>query len=163
MHPARFTQLCIQTLPNEAPDIATVEEWQGDDAPPFGFVVSFATGSRIWAQVTGGLAPGTKATDTDVPVTGPALEPVALPALLDNDGKTSPDRAEAYLTAVLTNTDNTEIAKVYGYNQRPGQAAGHPGIGLVCHNGARLFVPFVHTAQAGQDRGRNKFRLQGAF
>ncbi|GGT84753.1 hypothetical protein [Streptomyces violascens] len=74
----------------------------------------------------------------------------------------SPERAEAYLAAVLTNSDSSEIAEVYGYSHRPTPAM-HPGIGVLFRNGARIFMPFVHTAQPGQDRGRTRFRLQSAF
>lgn len=162
MRLARFTQFCIQTLPHGGPDITSVEPWQGDDAPVAGFTVTFATKSRLWLQVTGGPAPGASV-DGDIPVSGPAPEHVPLPALFDDAGKASPQRAEAYLTAVLTNSDSTEIAQVYGYSHRTDQPAQNPGIGVICHNGAHLYVPFVHTAQPGQDRGRTAFRLQAAF
>ncbi|MFD7164744.1 hypothetical protein [Streptomyces violascens] len=84
--------------------------------------------------------------------------------MFDDTGKVSPLRAEAHLTAVLTNAGSPEIAEVYGYSHRPGQPpAQNPGLGVILHNGARLYAPFVHTAQAGQDRGRSPFRLQAAF
>ncbi|MFE4873847.1 hypothetical protein [Streptomyces sp. NPDC056682] len=86
-----------------------------------------------------------------------------LPALFDDAGKVSPLRAGAYLAAVLMNAGSTEIAEVYGYTPRAGQAAQNLGLGGVLHDGARLYGPFVHTAQAGQDRGRSPFRLQAAF
>ncbi|MFI6689198.1 hypothetical protein [Streptomyces sp. NPDC050485] len=163
MRLARFTQFCIQTLPQGGPDITSVDPWQGDDAPVAGFTVTFATKSRLWLQVTGSPAPGASADDSDTPVSGPAPEHIPLPALFDEANKVSPQRAEAYLTAVLTNSDSTEIAQVYGYSHRTDQPAKNPGIGAILHNGARLYVPFVHTAQPGQDRGRNPFRLQATF
>lgn len=160
----RFTHFCIQALPEGGPDITAVEEWQGDGAPVSGFVVTFATGSRLWLQVTGGPAPGASAGAPDTAASEPTPEHVPLPALFDDTGKASPQRAEAYLSAVLTNTGSSEIATVYGYSHRPGQPPAHnPGLAVTLHNGARLYVPFVHTAQAGQDRGRSPFRLQAAF
>ncbi|MFE9121309.1 hypothetical protein [Streptomyces sp. NPDC007172] len=159
----RFTQFCVQALPSSGPDITGVEPWQGDDAPAYGIAVTFSSGSRLWLQITGGLAPGTQAGDTTTAATVPDLEPVPLPALFDVTGTVSPLRAEAYLTAALTHTDSTEIAQAYGYSSRPGQPAQHPGLGVILRNGARLYLPFVHTAKAGQDRGRSPFRLQTNF
>ncbi|MEU2955760.1 hypothetical protein [Streptomyces xanthochromogenes] len=145
------------------PDITAVEPWQGDDAPAYGIAVTFSSGSRLWLQITGGLAPGTQAGDTTTPASGPALEPVPLPALFDETGTVSPLRAEAYLTAALTHTNSTEITQAYDYSSRPGPPAQHPGLGIILNNGARLYLPFVHTAKAEQDRGRSPFRLQSSF
>ncbi|MEV6048345.1 hypothetical protein [Streptomyces xanthochromogenes] len=159
----RFTQFCVQALPSSGPDITGVEPWQGDDAPAYGIAVTFSSGSRLWLQITGGLAPGTQTGQATTAASGAVLEPVALPALFDETGTVSPLRAEAYLAAAFTHTDSTEIAQVYGYSSRPGQPAQHPGLGVILRNGARLYMPFVHTAKAGQDRGRSPFRLQSSF
>ncbi|AYG78025.1 hypothetical protein DWB77_00132 [Streptomyces hundungensis] len=120
----RFTQFCVQALPPSGPDITAVEPWQGDDAPAYGIAVTFSSGSRLWLQITGGLAPGAQAREPSTPASAPV--PVPLPALFDETGTVSPLRAEAYLTAALTHTDNTEIARAYGYSNRPGQTAQHP-------------------------------------
>ncbi|WP_159048068.1 hypothetical protein [Streptomyces sp. WM6378] len=113
--------------------------------------------------MTGGPAPGAAVEDAGTPVNGPALEHVPLPVLFDDAGKVSPQRAEAYLTAVLTNSGSTEIAEIYGYTHRARKPAMNPGIGIIFHNGARLWVPFLHTTQPGHDRGRSPFRLQASF
>ncbi|MGW1871184.1 hypothetical protein ACWCPS_37295 [Streptomyces mauvecolor] len=115
-------------------------------------------------RLTGGPAPGASVEAPDTAVGGPASEHVRLPALFDGASKVSSQRAEAYLTAVLTSAGSSEIAEVYGYSHRPGQRpAQNPGLGVILRNGARLYVPFVHTAQPGQDRGRSPFRLQSTF
>ncbi|MER7149032.1 hypothetical protein ABT385_38130, partial [Streptomyces xanthochromogenes] len=75
-----------RALPSSGPDITGVEPWQGDDAPAYGIAVTFSSGSRLWLQITGGMAPGTQAGDTTTPASGPALEPVPLPALFDETG-----------------------------------------------------------------------------
>ncbi|MFF3159478.1 hypothetical protein [Streptomyces sp. NPDC057910] len=159
----RFTQFCVQALPTTGPDIAAVEPWQGDDAPAYGIAVTCSSGSRLWLQITRGLAPGTQTGEATTPASGAVLEPVPLPALFDETGSVSPPRAEAYLTAALTHTDSTEIAQAHGYSSRPGQPAQHPGLGVTLHNGARLYLPFVHTAKAEQDPGHSPFRLQSSF
>ncbi|WP_329467884.1 hypothetical protein [Streptomyces sp. NBC_01431] len=162
MRPERFRQFCLDTLPQHGPDITAAEVWEGDGAPPFGIVITFANGSRLWATITGVLAPGTKVDDADMPVTGTAPEPVALPALCI-DGQTSPALAEAYLAAVLAQSGNNEVSNIYGYQQRLNQAAAYPGVGIGFHNGARIYMPITHTSRPGQNMGREPYRLQKDF
>ncbi|NUK26892.1 hypothetical protein [Streptomyces lunaelactis] len=75
----------------------------------------------------------------------------------------TPERAELYLAALLINAASDEIARVvYGYSDRAAPAM-HPGVGVDFISGARANLPIIHTARAGQGRGRSAFHLQSEF
>jgi hypothetical protein len=142
-----------------APDIQRAETWSDGDRP-FGPTVTFSTGARLWLALTRAAAPGASL-DAEAPVTGQAPAEVPLPDLYA-DGKITAGRAEQYLAAVLTNAAHSEVARVHTYSGLT-PAAMHPGVGIVFHSKARVHLPFVHTARAGQDRGRAPFQLQSEF
>jgi hypothetical protein len=163
MRPERFQQLLIHLLP-KAPDVQHVEAWQEGAARPHGVVVTFTSGSRLWAAVSSQLPPGQKGDAADVPVTGEPPAEVSVPPLFEG-GKVSPVRAEAYLAATLNNSRHEEIARAYGYSEgatatRP---TAHPGVGVTFHSGGRGFALFVHTARPGQERGGRGLDLQSQF
>jgi hypothetical protein len=94
-------------------------------------------------------------------VTGAPPASIPLPELYEQ-GMITPERAELYLAALLTNAASNEIARAYGYRDRPTPAM-HPGVGVEFRSGARANLPFIHTARSGQSIGRNAFQLQSEF
>ncbi|MEU5436390.1 hypothetical protein AB0G73_23850 [Streptomyces sp. NPDC020719] len=126
----------------------------------YGIVITTTSGSRLWVTITSVLAPGARIDDADVPVPGEPLTAVPVPALYQ-DGKITPRAAEAYLAATLTNSAHPEIRRAYGYTDNA--PTRHPGVGIEFHSGAKVYLPFAHTARAGQNRGRERYRLQNDF
>jgi hypothetical protein len=154
----RFQHLCITGL--TAPDIKAVDAWSEPGSRPYGLEVTFQNGSRLWVGITTGLAPGERQDQPEAHVSGDRLPAVPLPELYEGDRITS-SRAEQFLASCIGNVGSDEIARVYCYTEASPSA--HPGVGVECHSGARVFLPFVHTARPGQDRGREAYRLQAEF
>ncbi|WP_217231356.1 hypothetical protein [Streptomyces anulatus] len=89
--------------------------------------------------------------------------PRSLPKVVRRDRTISLLDAELYLAAVLDSADEPHIRSAYAYSNRPVRPR-NPGIGLLLANGARAYLPVVHTARAGQDPGRRPFeQLQELF
>ncbi|MCR8946045.1 hypothetical protein NW249_28455 [Streptomyces sp. OUCMDZ-4982] len=159
MRPARFQQFAVEALA-KAPDVKSVDPWQ-EDSRPFGVHIMFMSGAQIWAAITATAAPGEDYKQPENPVVYEAPAEVAYPDLYD-DGKVTPQLAEKYLAAALTNSGSGEIAAVYAYTVKD-PATAHPGVGVQFHSEARIQLLFQHTARAGQDKGSRPFDLQTAF
>ena len=158
MRPARFQDFAVDALA-KAPDVKSVDAWQ-EGSRPFGVHIMFMSGAQIWAAITATAAPGEDYKQPESPVAYEAPAEVAYPDLYDG-GKVTPQLAEKYLAAALTNSGSGEIAAVYAYTVNdPGTA--NPGVGVKFNNEARIQMLFQHTARAGQDKGR-AFDLQSAF
>lgn len=163
MRPQRLTEFVVDTL-GKAPEVQRTEAWQEGATRPTGVHVTFATGSELWIAVTGGGQPGEDYDKPEVPVTDAPPAEIPVPDLLQN-GKVTPLSAEAYIAAVLSNSGNTEIKRTYAYSAGATATSptAHPGVGIEWHSGAKSFLPFVHTARAGQGKGSRAFDLQDAF
>jgi len=157
MHPQRLMDFVATTLGN-APEVQRTEVWQEGTTRPFRVQVTFATGAEMWCGVVGASPPGGYS-EKPVSEAPPAETPV--PDLLQN-GKVTPTSAEAYIAAILNHSGNAEIKRTYAYSAADTPTA-HPGVGLEFHDGARGFLPFVHTARPGQGKGNRAFDLQDAF
>lgn len=160
MRPPRLMEFVADTL-GKAPEIQRAEAWQEGATRPCGVHLTFATGSELWIAVTGGGRPGENYDQPEVPVTDAPPAEVPVPDLLQA-GKVTPLSAETYLAAVLSNSGNNEIKRTYAYSTGDTPTA-HPGVGIEFHSGAKGFLPFVHTARAGQGKGNRAFDLQDAF
>ena len=163
MRPQRLMEFVVETL-GKAPEAGGAVPWQEGGVRPFGVQVTFVTGSEMWLGVMAAAAPGESYDQPEVPVTAEPPAEVAVPELLEG-GKVSPLSAEAWIAAVLANAGSAEIKRVYGYSDgatvtRPTSA---PGVGLEFHSTGKGFLPFVHTARAGQGKGSRAFDLQDAF
>ncbi|KIZ16868.1 hypothetical protein [Streptomyces natalensis] len=163
MRPQRLMEFVAETLTN-APEVQRAVPWQEGGVRPYGVQVTFLTGAELWLGVMAQAAPGESYDEPEVPVTAEPPAEVAVPELLEG-GKVTPLSAEAYIAAVLTNSGSAEIKRAYGYSEgatmtRPTSA---PGVGLEFHSAGRGFLPFIHTARAGQGKGRQAFDLQEAF
>ncbi|WP_062206811.1 hypothetical protein [Streptomyces sp. NBRC 109706] len=143
MRPARFQEFAGDSYA-AAGAVQEVESWSEGTARPFGLVVTFASGARLWQAVTAQAAPGEESVERAAP------EPVPLPEL--GAGRLRLPEVERYLVAVLANAGCAEIARVWGYTDRE-PPASTPGLGVEFHSGARVFAPFVHAAGRGQQRG----------
>lgn len=163
MRPQRLMEFVVETL-NKAPEVQRAEPWQEGTVRPFGVQVTFVTGAEMWLGVMAAAAPGENYDQPEVPVTAEPPAEVPVPELLQG-GKVTPLSAEAYIAAVLTNSGSAEINRVYGYSEgaTPTRPTAHPGVGLEFHSTGKGFLPFVHTARAGQGKGRQAFDLQDAF
>lgn len=163
MRPQRLMEFVAATL-EKAPEVTRAEAWQEGAVRPFGVQVTFATGAEMWLGVMAQAAPGENYDQPETPVTDAPPAEVPVPDLLTN-GKATPLSAEAYIAAVLTNSGSPEIKRAYGYSAgaTPTNPTAHPGVGLEFHSGGRGFLPFIHTARAGQGRGSRSFDLQDAF
>jgi len=159
MRPERFQELCLTALTGS--DIKAVDVWSEEGTRPFGLEVTFAGGSRVWLGITASLAPGEKHGEAEVPVTGPRLSEVSLPALYENQ-QITPQRAERYLAGAIGNMGHEEIARVWAYTDRE-VPRSQPGVGVEFHSGARIFLLLVHTARPEQQRGNTAYRLQEHF
>ncbi|MEU9762475.1 hypothetical protein AB0D98_22615 [Streptomyces sp. NPDC047987] len=160
MRPQRFQEFAVEAL-LKAPDVTAAEPWQ--EGRPYGLHVTFSSGAQLWAAITA-AALSDDYDQPEVPVTDVPPAEVPLPDLYD-DGKITPARAEQYLAAVLTNSGNAEISKVYTYTtgERAAEPNAHPGVGLMFHSNSRIFMLIQHTARPGQDKGGQAFELQGSF
>ncbi|WP_327359600.1 hypothetical protein [Streptomyces sp. NBC_01304] len=161
MSPQDVQELCLALLGDQkaAPDLEGAEAWQ-DDSRPFGLILTFTTGARLWVAITvagvAGTPPGTDEGPTAP--TAAAAEAAPLPHLYDQNGAIALQNAEEYLAAVLGSSDPQDgsassasgsgIAKVYTYS---GAGAGRSfGIGIVFRTGARAYLPFAHNCGPGQ-------------
>ncbi|WP_228995169.1 hypothetical protein [Streptomyces sp. DH8] len=159
MRPARFQTFAVDALA-KAPDVKSVDPWQ-EESRPFGVHIMFMSGAQIWAAITATAAPGEDYNQPENPVSYEAPGEVAYPDLYDG-GKVTPQLAERYLAAALTNSGSAEIDSVYAYSVKD-PATNHPGVGVRFHSEARIQLLFQHTARAGQDKGARPFDLQSAF
>jgi hypothetical protein len=156
-------EFVVDTL-GKAPEVTRAEPWQEGTSRPAGVHITFATGSELWLAVTGGGRPGEDYDRPEVPVTDAPPAEIPVPELLQS-GKITPTSAEAYIAAVLNNSGCNEIKRTYAYSggAAPTQPTAHPGVGIHFHSDAKGFLPFVHTARAGQGKGSQAFDLQDAF
>lgn len=153
MGPEQVQELCIKVL-SSGPDIVAADSW-ADDSRRYGLRVTFSSGSRLWTGITTSAATGAEQATPASPTAAPPL-----PALFDSAGRTTPERAELYLAAVLMGGHTPEIISAYGYSTRPGR---HPGIGLHLERGARAFLPFIFTAAPTKTPARRPFTLDATF
>lgn len=153
MLPARFHAFALKAL-TRAPDIQSAEPWDRGDHT-HGIKVTFTTGSQIWFGMTTVAPPGAKGHEDPI-VTGDIAVEVPYPELYE-DGKVTPDRAQHYLAAAITNAGHAEVAGAYGYAPEN----RHPGFGVLFHSGAKVLCLFHHNGRAGQNIGGRE--LQAAF
>ncbi|MFE1189965.1 hypothetical protein [[Kitasatospora] papulosa] len=115
-----------------------------------GIELAFGTGARMWLAVTTADAgPVSMPSHTQTP-------PRVLPALVRPDRMISLLDAELYLAAVLHGDGDPRIRSAYAYSNRSARPR-NPGVGLLLVDGARAYLPVVHTARAGQNPGRRPF------
>ncbi|MFE9659151.1 hypothetical protein [Streptomyces sp. NPDC005955] len=133
MRPSRFTDFVIDLVKNQptASRVQTLAE-AGDKQHPRGVVITTATGETRW-QFVGQLPEGAKHDSfDDAPVTD-AAPPTG-------ESPQSDDLPEAWFAAVLTRSENAEIASVERWSTREGERAGNHGLTVHFHNGARIFA-----------------------
>ncbi|RMI40167.1 hypothetical protein [Streptomyces triticirhizae] len=143
MRPERFVEFACDRYPAVA-GVKEVEPWSEGNVRPFGVLVAFDSGTRLWHAVTAQPPAGTEAP------AGRAPEPVPRPEL--GEGRPTPLAVERFLVAAVTNAGLAGVARVWGYSERE-PPASTPGFGVEFHDGARIFAPFVHFADPGQQRG----------
>ena len=143
MRPERFVEFARDRYPAVG-GVREVEPWSEGTVRPFGVLVTFDSGARLWHAVTAQPATGAE------PVAARAPEPVPQPEL--GAGRLTPLAAERFLVAAVTNAAPPGAARVWGYSERE-PPASTPGFGVEFHDGARIFAPFVHLAGPGQQRG----------
>jgi hypothetical protein len=141
----------------QAPDVQAAEPWDRGAEHLRGIQVTFSTGAQVWIGVTAAAAPGDKWEGPEVAVEGEPPAEVPYPPLYE-DGKVTPQRAQAYLAAALANSGDKRIERAYGYDSEAQTA----GFGVVFHDTARAFCLFHHTARPGQGLGGRAFDLQTA-
>ncbi|MFJ6752581.1 hypothetical protein ACIQNI_30995 [Streptomyces sp. NPDC091266] len=152
MGPDEVQELCTEILA-KGPDITAVDRWT-DPGRPSGLVITFSSGSRLWAGITTAGATGTDLQDAPAPAP-------PLPALFDSAGKITAARAEQYLAAVLMAAHAPQITSVYGYSTT--SSARHPGVGLHLAGGGRAFLPFIYTAAHGKKPATRPFTIDSVF
>lgn len=155
MLPARFHTFALEALA-KAPDVQSVDNWDRGDHT-HGIKVTFSNGSQVWFGMTLTAAPGARG-DEDPVITAPPAAEVAYPQLYEG-GTVTPERAEQYLAAAITNSGHAEVKNGFAY----GPDTQHPGFGVVFHSGAKIYCLIHHTARMGQDKGSRAFQLQEAF
>lgn len=160
MDPQRLMDFVTNAMSN-APEVQKAHPWQEGTTRPYGVQITFATGAEMWCGVVAAAPPGGY---SEKPTTEAPPAEIAVPDLLQG-GKVTPLTAEAFIAATLNNAGNDEIKRVYAYSAgaTPTSPTAHPGVGLEFHDGGRGFLPFVHTARAGQGKGNRAFDLQDAF
>ncbi|RKN45831.1 hypothetical protein [Streptomyces hoynatensis] len=148
MRPQRFQQFALDTY--QAAGLAA-EPWEEKTKRPLGIVVTLPGGSRLWHAINAQARDGDTYDQPEEPVEKDAPEPVPVPEL---GARIRIADAEHYLSALLNNAGNRELAGVYCYSDRE-QPGSTRGFGLHFHSGARIFVPFVRAARAGQSPGKD--------
>lgn len=148
MRPQRFQRFALDTY--QAAGLAA-EAWEEGTKRPLGIVVTLPNGSRIWHGINGQARPGDKYDQPEEPVEKDAPEPVPVP---EPGARIRIVEAEHYLSALLNNAGSREVERVYCYSDRE-QPGSSRGFGLHFHSGARIFVPFVRAARAGQSPGKD--------
>ncbi|MDT0265525.1 hypothetical protein RM844_04375 [Streptomyces sp. DSM 44915] len=143
MRPASFQEFARDRYPAVG-GVREVEPWSEGTARPFGLLVTFDSGVRLWQAVTAQPAA------TAEPASGPPPAPVPQPEL--PAGRMTPVAIERFLVAAVANAGRAEMARVWGYSDRE-PPASTPGLAVEFHSGARIFAPFVHLAGPQQQRG----------
>lgn len=131
MRPLRFQDFVLDLVKN-TPGVTRVQTLTeaGSARHPYGLAITTSAGEARW-QILGQLASGEKHTGADVPVTGEPLPTGPNP--------TAGDSAEAWLAAVITNTQCPEIASIDRWSTQSSKRPQH-GLTVGFHNGARAFV-----------------------
>jgi hypothetical protein len=157
VHPAEVQDLCVEAL-SKGPDITAAEAWN-EKTRPFGLLITFTSGARLWVAITTSAATsGDSQTETAArPVTPPPL-----PALYGANQAITPARAELYLAALLSTGLAPQITSAYGYSDRD-IPARHPGVGLRMATGARAYLPFEYNATANGRRAGARFHIHPQF
>jgi hypothetical protein len=155
--PAEVQELCVEAL-SKGPDITAAEAWN-EETRPFGLLITFTSGARLWVAITTSAATsGDSRTET---ATRPTAPP-PLPALYEANQVITPARAELYLAALLSTGLAPQITSAYAYSDRD-TPARHPGVGLRMANGARAYLPFVFNASANGRRAGARFHIHPQF
>jgi hypothetical protein len=153
--PVDFRKAAAEVLV-DAPDITAAVPWDEGVIRPCGLVIGFSSGSRLWLAITTVSAQAAGAPSvaaSSMPVTPAAA---VLPDLYEGGAVTSA-RATGYVAAVLRAASISDVVDVYPYPD-----SRHPGLGVRLVDGGRIYLPVVHTARRGQDRGR-AWKLQSVF
>lgn len=137
MRPARFQEFAITAF-QRGTEVAAVEPWQDGTRRPYGVRVRFNTGTTMRVSITAVTPPGEKFTDPEAPVEAAPPAEVTIPDLYDG-GKVTPQRAEAYLAALLNNAGNPEIEETFAYSNRETPPM-NPGLGVNFHNGGKAHM-----------------------
>ncbi|MFO7251837.1 MAG: hypothetical protein DIU60_013895 [Actinomycetes bacterium] len=153
MRAARFEQYLRDLLSGSAnpaiKDVVTFAD-AGHKASPFGLVVTFTTGARIYLQIVRTSAQGGESADKpEVVKTGDVLAPVPDPGFALESDRVNVRAFEAWLAALVTNSGSEEIQGVRTFSGKTHRF----GVEVSFYNGARAFVYFAHTLGPGQDVG----------
>jgi hypothetical protein len=154
--PEQVQELCLNIFA-KGPDISSCDTWRDNDRP-FGLLIVFSSGARLWTAITTADSTSSAMADTTPRAAG---EP--LPHLYNSKGLITLGSAEDYFTAVLIDAQAPEMTGAYSYSHRAAQAQC-PGVGLLLAGGARAYLPFAFTASASSQPGGRAFRrLHAAF
>ena len=137
----------------EAPGVGSVTSFAdaGFTDKPCGTIITLASGARLYVQwVRTSVSGGEDQSQPEEPKTGPALDPVGVPAL-PTSGPVSMSLIEEWLVAVITNGGSDEIRSVSGKSDRSGQQPY--GLSVAMHSGAVVYGLFLHTLPAGTSPG----------
>jgi hypothetical protein len=156
MRPQRFQEFAVNTF-RAGKEVTNATPWTEQTKRPFGVKVHFSTGAQLWLGITAMAAPGEDYSQPETPVSSEPPADMAVPELYVN-GKVSIAKAELYLAALINNAGSAEVARVYGYSDRPTPAM-HPGLGVDFHNGSKIQMVFVHAVRAGQDSPTAEYDL----
>ncbi|MEU6016892.1 hypothetical protein ABZ826_23440 [Streptomyces sp. NPDC047515] len=131
MRPARFQDYTLDLAKNTPGTIRvqTLTE-AGDTQHPYGLAITTSSGEARW-QIIGQLAEGEKHDHNDV-----GVKDIPPPA------GTAPkpgDHPEAWLAAVIAQTECLEIASIERWSTREGQDH-QSGLTIVFHNTAKVFA-----------------------
>src|SRR5690606_32717210 len=140
MRAARFEQYLRDLLSGSAnpaiKDVVTFAD-AGHKASPFGLVVTFTTGARIYLQIVRTSAQGGESADKpEVVKTGDVLAPVPDPGFALESDRVNVRAFEAWLAALVTNSGSEEIQGVRTFSGKTHRF----GVEVSFYNGARAFV-----------------------
>ncbi|MDX3076685.1 hypothetical protein [Streptomyces sp. MI02-7b] len=144
MRPDRFETFAIDTVRQAGhplvSKVLTLKE-AGEGRQPYGLEVQFTTGTALRWQIIAESAPGDKYDQPEVPVEGEA--PMA--PLGEVDLAAKPDRVsgEAWLAHLLSAAGSKELASIEEWSKREETKAGHHGMTLRFHSGAKVYVRAV--------------------
>ncbi|GII90331.1 hypothetical protein [Sinosporangium siamense] len=153
MWAARFESALKSMLSSDGhPTVKRVQTFKeaGFRSKPFGVDLEFVTGGRVLLQIVRASPPGGDDFSQDERVVeGDILPGVPRPDLSPAGSRLLTRDVKSYLTALITNSGNSEIRSVKPFGGKPENL----GIDVEFHNGAHCYVHFLYTLQNGRDIG----------
>ncbi|WP_125776183.1 hypothetical protein [Antribacter gilvus] len=165
MRASRFIPWLTQLLEPHLPEGVQLIEWSeagvtrdaGMEAT-MGFVLQAPGGGAVYLQA---VHSGGDYSTEEVVVEGEPPAPVPPADLaIQPGGQVRMVDVEAWITALVINSQLREIAEVQRYSTRPNRGAHPFGFNVIWHSGAASHVHLLHTLRAGERRSAdNKYRV----